>query len=338
LTIIRVIFNNKMRKNMAIQVAFGSQNYNTAVQLSDAAQEIIKTRARFTDYLSPEIWPLCRDGFKSSVSGDSDKAKEALLQAVQERMIEGCRVLELTPKTYSGARKVILYMHGGAFALGAPECQMQIPAPIAHRTGWKVLSLDYPLAPYSNTNDPHPAHTAAFQVYKSLLQEYQPSEIAFLADSAGGSIAFGTALMAKGQGVALPGAIVSYAPWVDMEQTSKTYSDEARINQTVVLTPPSLASARDAAFGKQTTYSSYVSPIHGNYEGFSSMAVAIYTAGRDLLREEGETLAEKLRPTAKSVESFCKEGMWHGFQEHYGMPEAEETADKASRFMQHHLV
>lgn len=28
--------------------------------ISSRAEETIKTRTRFTDYLAPEIWPLCR--------------------------------------------------------------------------------------------------------------------------------------------------------------------------------------------------------------------------------------------------------------------------------------
>ncbi len=314
--------------------------FSESPQLSPAAQEIIKKKVRFTDYLSPEVWPLCRDGFKNGMMADSEKAKAELIQTVTEKTIGNCRVLELTPKTYKeNEHKIILYIHGGAFTLGAPDFLMQIPAPIAHRTGWKAIAVDYPLAPYAEIDDPYPAHTSVFQVYQELLKEYKASEIAILGDSAGGNIAFGVALMARDKGLNLPGAIVAYAPWVDIEQTGKTYSDEQRINQTVDLTPENLASARDAAFGKQNhSYSPYVSPKNGNYKEFSSVAIAIYTAGRDLLREEGENLAEQLRHHAKCVESFCKEGMWHGFQEHYGIPEAEESADKAATFILQNLI
>lgn len=307
-------------------------------ELSDAAKEIIKTRMRFTDYLSPEVWPLCRDGFKNTMSVDSTKAKEELLESVQEGMYGDCRVLELLPKTYKkDSQKLILYIHGGAFTLGAPDVQMQIPAPVAFRTGWKTIAIDYPLAPYQDSNDPHPAHTAVFKVYKELLKTYKSSDIAVLGDSAGGNIALGMLLMASDQKIGLPGAVVTYAPWVDMEQKGESYFDEERISQTVVLTPTSLASARDAAFGKQDSYSSYVSPIKGDYSGISSVAIAFHLAGRDLLKKEGEDLAEKLRFHAKCVESSCKEGMWHGYQEHYGMPEAEECAEAAARFMLNNL-
>lgn len=318
-----------------VRLCSATSNINSIPPLlSRMAQETIKKRDRFTDYLSPEIWPLCRGGFHDSMIGDSNRAKEELLQSVDVSMIGGSRVLELTPKTYRDEEsKVIIYIHGGALTLGAPDCQMQIPAPIAHRAQCKVIAVDYPLAPYSSSDDPHPAHTAVLKVYEQLLKTYNSSKISFLGDSAGGGIAFGVALMARDAGLPLPGVIIAYEPWVDMEQKGKAYSNHQRINQTVVLTPPSLRSARDAAFGDLASYSPYVSPINGEYENFSEVAVAVYAAGRDLLKDENEALVCKLSPHVKNVEYECWEGLWHGFQEHYGMPEAEDCADKAAKFL-----
>lgn len=302
--------------------------------LSSRAEKLVQEKTRFTDYLPPEIWPFCRPGFQERMRPLSEQAKTDLIAQVFEKTIANCRVLELIPKNHDSlSDKIILYIHGGAFTLGSPDCQMQIPAPLAAITGWRVLAVDYPLAPYPEKEDPHPAHTAVFNVYQELVKDSSSKEIVFLGDSAGGNIAFGVALLAKDQNVALPGAIITYAPWVDLEQKTKTYFDQQRIAQTVVLTPDSLRSARDAAFGEQKEYSSYVSPIHGDYEGFSDVAVAIYTAGRDLLRDEGIELAHRLAKKAKAVDTFYKEGTWHGYQEDYPLDEAEECAKRAANFL-----
>lgn len=307
-------------------------------QLSPEAQEIINKKEKYSGYLEPNIWVLIREGFMNAMQADSDKAKNELISKVEEKTMGGCRVLELTPNKYNEKdHKVILYVHGGAFTLGSPDFLVHIPAPVADRTGWKVIAVDYPLAPYENTNEPY-AHTAVLNVYRELLKEYDHKEIAFLADSAGGSIAFGAALMARDQGLKLPSTIVTYAPWLDMEQTGPTYSDNDRINQTVVLTPENLKSARDAAFGIHSDYSDYVSPIHGNFSGFNDVAVAVYTAGRDLLMQEGHDFANNLKRFAKSVDVSCKEGMWHGYQEHYKLPEAEACAESAARFMLQNMI
>lgn len=322
--------------NISSQSSSVSSNQVVNASLSPQAQEMITKRVRFADYLPASVWPMCRQGFHDGMIADSDMAKNTHIKSVEEKVIAGARTLELTPNSYDGSDKVILYVHGGALTLGAPDCQMQIPAPLADRTGRKVIAVDYPLAPYATKDDPHPAHTAVFEVYKELLKTHESSEITFLGDSAGGGIAFGVALMARDQNLPLPGAIVAYEPWVDMEQQGATYSNQERINQTVVLTPETLKSARDAAFGEQTTYSKYVSPVNDDFHGFKNVAVAIYTAGRDLLKEEGETLADKIKENADKTQYICWPGLWHGFQEHYGMPEAEGCADKAADFLKAH--
>lgn len=306
--------------------------------LSPEAQQIIKSPIRFTDYLRPEVWPLCREGIANAMRPDSDRARQDLLQSVVKRTIGGCRVLELIPKCLLPLeKKVILYIHVGAFTLGAPDFQMQIPAPLAQRTGWKVIAVDYPLPPYAPKESDYPAHKTVLNVYRELLKEYEHCNIAILGHSAGGNIAFGFSLMAKDEMLPLPGATVTYAPWVDLEQTGNAYSDQERIAQTVVLTPPCLASARDAAFGINDHYSSYISPIQGDYSGFSDVNIAIFTAGRDLLREEGQHLAEQIRGHAKIVQYYGMDEGWHGYQEHYLMPEAEKCADQAATFLCHHL-
>jgi epsilon-lactone hydrolase len=319
-----------------------SINYQNAPVsgLSHEAQKALETRVKFHDYLPAEVWPFCRDGFKQATEVSSNQAREELLDTVEEKTIAGQRVLELTPKTYTNEKKVILYLHGGAFTLGKPDHLLQVPAPVSHRTGWQVLAVDYPLAPYAGNVDDLPAYHAALNVYRELLKTYEPSEIAIMGDSAGGGMAMGIALMASDEGLPLPGALVLYQPFLDCEFKADSYGDLEKINSTVVLTPNCMNSARDAAFGVNNTelYASpYVSPINAEFSS-DFPPIAIFTAERDLLREDGEMLASKLQNQGNHVFYHCGEGLWHGYQEHYKLPESEECADIASGFLRGNMT
>lgn len=311
-----------------------------ASELSNEAELALQTRMKFNDYLPAEIWPYCRDGFKQATEASSNQARQELLSSVEEKNIAGQRVLELTPKTYANENKVILYLHGGAFTLGQPDHLLQIPAPVSHRTGWKVIAVDYPLAPYSGNPNDLPAYNAALDVYDELLKTCDSTEIAIMGDSAGGAIAMGMTLMASDKGLPSPGAIVLYQPCLDCEFKSNSYKDAEIIDRSVVLTPNCMNSARDAAFGvnnNELYASTYVSPINAEFSS-DFPPTAIFTAERDLLREEGDLLAEKLKSKGNNVKHYCGKGLWHGYQEHYGLPESERCADMAAEFLGQRMI
>jgi acetyl esterase/lipase len=64
--------------------------------------------------------------------------------------------------------------------------------------------------------------------YNWLLQQgYRPENIASVGHSVGGNFAVGLAIALRDEGAALPGAIVSISPWVDVTLTNETYTSNA---------------------------------------------------------------------------------------------------------------
>jgi acetyl esterase/lipase len=85
--------------------------------------------------------------------------------------------------TVSGAdpAKVILYLHGGAFAIGSAASSVGLASDLARRTGARLVSVDYRLAP----EHPYPAAVEdAVAGYAGLLDgEAAPSVIALARES-----------------------------------------------------------------------------------------------------------------------------------------------------------
>jgi acetyl esterase/lipase len=115
----------------------------------------------------------------------------------------------------SGSRRgIILYLHGGAYALGSPRMHREFLSRLAKTCRRQVLSLDYRLAP----EHPFPAaQEDCLSAYDWLLsQGFAPSEIALAGDSAGGGLAAAALLALRDGQKALPACAVLISPWLDL--------------------------------------------------------------------------------------------------------------------------
>src|SRR5271169_4351587 len=83
-------------------------------------------------------------------------------------------------------RHVVLYFHGGVYALGDAFLAADLASQVGRRTRAKVISVDYRLAP----EHPYPAAVDdALAAHDALLQTgVAPAEIAFAGESAGGGL------------------------------------------------------------------------------------------------------------------------------------------------------
>src|SRR5262249_48895280 len=97
-----------------------------------------------------------------------------------------------------------LYFHGGVYVIGDAFQAAGLASPVGRRTGAKVISVDYRLAP----EHPYPAAVDdALAAYEALLEGgTAPSDIALAGESAGGGLAVATLVNARDHGLPLPAA------------------------------------------------------------------------------------------------------------------------------------
>lgn len=121
------------------------------------------------------------------------------------------------PKTYKAGDAplpLLIDIHGGGFAIGAPVFDARDNARFAHKHGFAVVSIGYRLAP----SHPFPAavHDVADQIKEVLDDEDLPvdrSKVALIGYSAGGNLAL-TAVQLHGLHERIQ-ASVAYYPAVD---------------------------------------------------------------------------------------------------------------------------
>ncbi|HEX3780714.1 MAG TPA: alpha/beta hydrolase [Pseudonocardiaceae bacterium] len=113
----------------------------------------------------------------------------------------------------------VLYFHGGAFIACGLATHRHAVAKISAACGLPVLSVAYRQLPAVSVAG---SLADCLTAYRSLLDSgLDPSRIVFAGDSAGGHLAFATALAAGVAGLPRPAGIVALSPWLDFDPATK---------------------------------------------------------------------------------------------------------------------
>jgi len=202
---------------------------------------------------------------------------------------------------------LIVYFHGGGFALGSIKSHDSICRCLAKSTNCTVVSVEYSLAPEST--HPTPVNEG-LQVLQWLqhdagLDGIDTSKIFLAGDSAGGTITLGMAtdphLVTN-----LRGLILMY-PTLDPSLSTGSMEQYA--------TGHMLTKAMLKEFWRMYQGDSkYLAPTDAELK--TVPPVMLISGGKDVLRDEGLALVERLRALGKDVEYECYDDMLHGFMQH----------------------
>ena len=142
----------------------------------------------------------------------------------RERIPRGLAPVSCPTSSSAGApaEPVIVYLHGGGWVVGTLDTPDALCRRLATRSGCRVLSVDYRLAP----EHPFPAaYDDALAIIRWLEQSPkelgQPvSGVALAGDSAGGAIALAAALESSGERL---GALLLLYPVTDISRSHPSY-------------------------------------------------------------------------------------------------------------------
>ncbi|MBB5574592.1 MULTISPECIES: alpha/beta hydrolase [Rhizobium] len=184
----------------------------------------------------------------------------------------------------------LLYLHGGGFVVGSLESHHAICAEIADHAGAELLSVDYRLAPEHRW----PAQTDdCYGVLKSLLAERKT--VVLIGDSAGGNLAAGLAVRAKGEGLSgIAGQVLIY-PALGGDLVSGSYEEMANA--------PGLTTA-DVSYYRSVLQAPAGDPVAGPLaaSSFAGLPPAFITVAHfDPLRDDGRNYSARLAEAGVEV-------------------------------------
>ena len=223
---------------------------------------------------------------------------------------------------------VIVYYHGGGWVLGSIEETDTVARKLAERTSCAVVLVGYRLAPerrYPTAVDD--AWAALAWVGERLDGIAGPRAPLFVAgDSAGGNLAAVMALRARDRGGPSIAAQILIYPVTDCDFERPSYTDPE--NQ-LLLTREAMVwfwdhYAPDVARRSEAD----ASPLRA--ADLSGLPPAVVmTAEYDVLRDEGEAYAERLREAGVAVDFLRHEGQTHGFFTLLALPGSERGFQQA---------
>ena len=222
----------------------------------------------------------------------------------------------------SPRRGTLLYLHGGAYVVGAPATHRPITGALARGTGLAVFSLDYRLAPE------HPFPAALHDALAACRALREAGPLVLAGDSAGAGLALATALALRDAGEPLPAALFLIAPWVDLTlaQLPPPTPGEAMLSRAWV----AAGAAHYLAGGDAAQPGA--SPLHADLQGLP--ATLIQTGTDDLVHGEALRLHDALAAAGAAVRAEVISKRWHVFQLHAGaLPSADQALARAAAFI-----
>ncbi|MBC7273042.1 alpha/beta hydrolase [Streptomyces albogriseolus] len=206
------------------------------------------------------------------------------------------------------ASKVIMYTHGGGFSVGSAASHRKLAGHLAKALNTTAFVVDYRRAP----EHPFPAQIEdAAAVYRALLdQGFASRNVLTAGDSAGGNLAISVVLRLRDDGVPLPGAVIAFSPWLDMEHTGDTLVSNAATDG---LVSREILEGMSAMFlgesGKPND--PLANPLYADYSGFPRLYV---TAGSvETLLDNATRLADRAAAAGVDVTLSVVDGMQHVF-------------------------
>lgn len=241
---------------------------------------------------------------------------------------DGIRAEYVIPSNVDNSN-VILYFHGGGYAMGSIESHRPLAGRIAQASATKLLLIDYRLAP----ENPFPAGlNDAIKAYQWLLNEqgYTPDKIIFGGDSAGGGLTVASMLKLKEDNLPLPAAGVCLSPWLDLEATGESAITKEREDPMI-----DLESIKEWALmyaPKEELTNPLVSPIYADLSGLPPLYMQVGTA--ELLMDDSTRLAEKAKKAGVNVELEVWDEMIHVWQA-FGnyIPESKPAIEKIGNYI-----
>jgi monoterpene epsilon-lactone hydrolase len=230
-------------------------------------------------------------------------------------------------------RHIVLYFHGGVYVMGDAFLAAGLASQVGRRTGAKVISVDYRLAP----EHPYPAAVDdALAAYEALLQDgTAPSEILVAGESAGGGLGVATLVNARDHGLPLPAAAFVMSPYADLTLAGATMETKREVDALMSLEAlqaavPPYTSGHDAALG-------LISPIFADLSGLPPLIIQAGT--HEVLLDDAIRLARQAAIADVEVTLDITPGVPHVFQSFYAMlDEGAAALDRAGQFLSAHLA
>lgn len=233
----------------------------------------------------------------------------------------------ITPIDGPTSDGAILYLHGGAFLMCGMATHRRIVERLAQRTGMTVLSVDYRQLPVGRLHD---SIADCEDAFRWMVRSGHPAgKIVIAGDSAGGHLAFATALRLRDDGAGTPAGVVGMSPWLDFDHMTKIKHHNSR--RDAYIPARRLRKVARMVVGEHPEL--HHSPVNADLEGLPPSL--LICAEAEVLRCDAELMAERLAAAGVATTLQIWEGQVHAFPVLTDLtPESREALEEVIVFTQ----
>lgn len=224
--------------------------------------------------------------------------------------------------------RVIVYTHGGGFAVGSADSHRKLAGHLAKALGVTAVVLHYRRAP----EHPFPAQIEdALAAYKALLEKgFDAKRITTAGDSAGGNLAIASVLKMRDLALPLPGSVIAFSPWLDMTLSGATLETNAA---TDALVGRGILEAMAGMFLGDGTgpRDPLANPLENDFRGFPPLYVN--AGGVETLLSDSEAVHARAKAAGVNTVLSVVPGMQHVFPSLAGRAaEADDEMQRIARW------
>lgn len=200
----------------------------------------------------------------------------------------------LAPKE-NKVEKVILYLHGGSYAMNLTNIYWDFFTDMIHDTGATFIIPDYPLTPEHYYKD---VFDMMEPLYEEITKKINPNHLIVMGDSAGGGLSLALCEQAGEKNLNQPSRLILISPWLDVSMTNQEI-DKIQPNDKLLNKDVLKLAGQVYAKGEDLSYY-LISPIHGPINQLKN--VTIFSGTYDILNPDTVLFVEKAKQAGVKID------------------------------------
>jgi len=182
-------------------------------------------------------------------------------------------------------KKILLYVHGGAYIENAIYFQLKSVMRIAKKSNSTLIVPVYPLAPKNN-------YKKTYELIEKLYCELIKNNklINMIGDSAGGGFILSFSMYLRDKNIIQPKNIIMLSPWLDISLSNPEMVEYEKTD--VILSIEGSRYAGELWKGDLSNDNFLVSPLYGDFDNLGKMTIIV--GGNEILKPDIDKFREKL--------------------------------------------
>ena len=227
---------------------------------------------------------------------------------------------------------LIMYIHGGGFTSGSARERRIITYYLVDKYLYNCISINYSLAPENKWPS---MLEDCYVAYQNILDMgYDPKNIIFMGESAGGCLVLSLGLLLKDRNIPQPKAIVSFSPCTDMYTDLPSHTNNIKTDY--MLKDAISKGLADVMFEDTPTEKQLkdylLSPYYGDYNGLPPIHLS--ASDSETLYDDSVVLYNKLKNSNHHVVMETEHDACHAYQIMSYMPESKRLIKKVFKFIE----